>query len=463
MRAAIYTRISRDRAGAGLGVDRQETDCRELADRLGWTVAAVYTDNDLSAYSGKPRPGYLAMLDAIRAGKVNAVIAWHPDRLHRRAAELEAFVPLAEEHGLAVQTVKAGAVDLSTASGRMVARMLGAAAQHEIDHARERMKRAKAQAATEGRHRGGPRPFGWEADGMTVRDDEAAALLKAARDVLAGRTLAAITREWNAAGMLTSTGKPWTYNTLRTVLCRPRNAGLVSRGRADRPGLEIVGPAQWPAIIPEDMWRAARNVLMDPGRRLQRGNEKRWLGSGLYRCGLCGGPMRVAPYKSNRTTRKWLYRCTTSAHLTVSQDLADEAVTAVIRARLALPDTAGMLARPVDDRDAEALRLERETVRARLATFEADYAAGHITGRQLAEATERATSEVERLDVALADMAGDGPLSALAAAPDPVEWFDAAPLDAQRAILDALATVTVAASGRGQRLGHDRVRVEWRK
>jgi site-specific DNA recombinase len=57
-RAAIYCRISQDRAGAGLGVERQREDCAALADRLGWNVVETFTDNDLSAYSGKPRAGY---------------------------------------------------------------------------------------------------------------------------------------------------------------------------------------------------------------------------------------------------------------------------------------------------------------------------------------------------------------------------------------------------------------------
>jgi hypothetical protein len=57
-RAAIYCRISDDREGAGLGVARQEADCRERAERLGWVVAGLYVDNDLSAYSGRVRPEY---------------------------------------------------------------------------------------------------------------------------------------------------------------------------------------------------------------------------------------------------------------------------------------------------------------------------------------------------------------------------------------------------------------------
>jgi site-specific DNA recombinase len=81
--AAIYCRISDDREGAGLGVARQEADCRERAKRLGWTVAGLYVDNDFSAYSGKIRPEYRRLLADLRAGVLDAVIAWHTDRLHR--------------------------------------------------------------------------------------------------------------------------------------------------------------------------------------------------------------------------------------------------------------------------------------------------------------------------------------------------------------------------------------------
>ncbi|MGZ6527028.1 MAG: recombinase family protein, partial [Actinomycetota bacterium] len=47
--AAIYARISSDRDGLALGVERQLADCRELASRKGWPVAEEYIDNDISA------------------------------------------------------------------------------------------------------------------------------------------------------------------------------------------------------------------------------------------------------------------------------------------------------------------------------------------------------------------------------------------------------------------------------
>ena len=119
--AGIYVRISRDRAGAGLGVERQEQDCRALADQLGWAVVDFYSDNDISAYSGKRRPDYERMLADISAGRINAVIAWHTDRLHRSPLELERYVSVSEKHHVPTHTVQAGPLDLATPSGRMVA------------------------------------------------------------------------------------------------------------------------------------------------------------------------------------------------------------------------------------------------------------------------------------------------------------------------------------------------------
>ncbi len=55
VRAAVYCRISDDRRGLGLGVQRQRQDCHELAGRNGWQIVATFVDNDVSAYSGKPQ------------------------------------------------------------------------------------------------------------------------------------------------------------------------------------------------------------------------------------------------------------------------------------------------------------------------------------------------------------------------------------------------------------------------
>ena len=87
--AGIYARISSDKDGTAAGVERQLADCRKLAETLGWPVADEYVDNDVSAYSGKPRPQYRRMLADIEGATIDAVLVYHPDRLTRQNKELE--------------------------------------------------------------------------------------------------------------------------------------------------------------------------------------------------------------------------------------------------------------------------------------------------------------------------------------------------------------------------------------
>src|SRR6266545_7659379 len=125
--AAIYARICSDQDGTALGVARQLADCRDLAGRLGWTVADEYVDNDLSAYSGKRRPAYERMLDDLRDGLRDAVIVYHADRLTRRPIELEQFVEVLTAANVPHVRFVAGAdVDVANGDGLMVLRMMAA-------------------------------------------------------------------------------------------------------------------------------------------------------------------------------------------------------------------------------------------------------------------------------------------------------------------------------------------------
>jgi len=169
IRAGIYVRISSDRTGAGLGVARQEEDGRALCSRQGWTVYRVYVDNDVSAYSGKRRPAWEELLADIAAGLISAVVCWHVDRLTRSPRELEEVIDLHDKRGIVLATVT-GEMDLSTPTGQMLARMLGAAARHEAEHQAERRAWAGLQKARAGLpHKAGSRRgYGYAPDGVTT-------------------------------------------------------------------------------------------------------------------------------------------------------------------------------------------------------------------------------------------------------------------------------------------------------
>lgn len=478
VRAAIYCRMSKDREGGGLGVDRQEKDCRELADRLEWEVVGVFVDNDISAYSGKIRPQYRAMLDAVEGGQVTGIIAWHSDRLHRRAVELEEFVGLAEGHHLQVQTVTAGTVDLTTASGRMVARMLGAAAQHEVDHARERMRRAKAQAAASGKYRGGPRPYGYEADGVTIREDEAQVIRDATAAVLAGRSMHAIARELNAKGLRTSTGRPWSQPRIRDVLIRPRNAGLIHTGRVDgrtenRDGREefrVVGKAEWDPIVSEDEWRAVHTLLVDPSRRTNIVNEPKWLLSNIALCGRegCDSKMRATSNLWRQTSknpkkprvRRSNYRCREHNHLTIDAEKTDAWVREVVAEMVRDERIVAALTQGSGDAIA-ADRERRKQLVLRLEQTDHDYDDDLIDARRYRAKADRITAEIAEVDERMATDLQQSATAKIMNAPDPGAAFLAAPLDVQRAVVRSVLVITVLpAPKRGGSWTDERLRLE---
>jgi site-specific DNA recombinase len=459
-RAATYLRISRDREGGGLGVDRQKHDCQELAERLGWNIVAEHVDNDTSASSGRRRPGYEALLADLRSGHVNAVIAWHPDRLHRRPLELESFIGLCEERGVAVQTVRSGEVDLSTPSGRAVARTLGAWARHEVEHAGARIKNAKAQAAAAGKYRGGRRPFGFEADGRTVRESEAAVVRDATHRLLIGESLHGIARDLNARGITTSMGGQWTPVEVRRLVSRHRNAGLIAhRG-------EELAEAEWKPIVDRDAWRAVRALLADPTRRTPPVRAPQFLGSGVFICGVCAGTVITASTKGRGHQRRPSYRCRSSAHLTRMAEPVDEFVSAVVIERLSRPD-ARLLIRPERAVDVQALQNQAVALRGRLDELGALYGAGDIDARQLATGSTTIRAQLDQVDATLAASVAGSPLAGFLDAEDVTNAWVAASVDRKKAIIKTLMKVTLLKAPRGRQPGGgyfnpEYIRITWK-
>lgn len=297
-RAAIYARISSDPKGLALGVTRQETACRELCDRRGWEIAGVWTDNDVSAYSRKPRPAWADLLHAIKAREVDVLVAWHPDRLTRHTRELEDLIDLVEASGVEIATVAAGEYDLSTPNGRGYARMGGVFARIESEQKATRLRAQRRQAAEQGRYQGGRRAFGYEPDGMQIRESEAAIVREMADRFLAGETIPRLCDELNRRKIGTASGGQWRVTSLRTVLAGPRIAGLRTYQG------EIVADAAWPPILDRTTWERIRAVIGDPRRR-RGGRPPARLLTGLVRCGQCGGAM----YASSGANRAPRYMC----------------------------------------------------------------------------------------------------------------------------------------------------------
>ena len=73
LRAAIYARTSPD---CPVSADEQIERLHAIARERGWTVVRVFTDRPTSVRKGvDKRPGEMALIDAIRSGTIDRVLA----------------------------------------------------------------------------------------------------------------------------------------------------------------------------------------------------------------------------------------------------------------------------------------------------------------------------------------------------------------------------------------------------
>lgn len=446
-RCVVYVRISDDKLGREAGVTRQREACRAEATRRGWTVVDVVTDNDRSAseYATKVRTGYAKVRAMVDTGAADAVVAWSADRLHRRTDELDGWIRATTGRAVTVY-VQGGQADFTSAAGKLQARQTGSFSAYESDVRSERVSAAMAQLRELGRWSGGS-AFGWTADDVEaspgrwvrrftgqVHPVEGAAVATACADLLAGKSLSAIAAQWTAAGLATKRGGTWNPTTIRSVLRRASNAALVEHdGR-------IVGPGNWEAIVDESTWRSVCRLLDNPARRTSTSTGNIHLGSGIYRCGVCGGKLRAS--RSGRGLAS--YRCYTMGHVHRAGATIDELVAEYAAA--ALSATRPVRLRPTDATDPQA---EADRLKAKLADLAADYANDVITRDERDVAR---TIVQTKLD-ALADLAAPDPARDLVISTGPlsVDGFNALPLATRRMIVARALDVVVHPVGRGHR------------
>ncbi len=290
--AGVYVRISSDPEGLELGVERQEEDALALAAKRGWETE-VYRDNDISGSGKRTRPRWEHMLTDLDTGKIDAVVAYSSSRMYRNLRDLTRLIDLAETRAIDIATVVSGNIDLTTADGRMMARILASVDQREWEATSERRKRQnrqkREQAAARGetlRYAGRRRAFGYSPDGHALNRVEAAYLKDAARRIIAGVTPYRICMEWHAATppIRTPYGARWMPSKLARTL---RGRHLL--GTTDSPAifteaeheLLVAALARDPRIGAK---RDARGRVASPGRP----SGRRYAALNLLVCGLCG-------------------------------------------------------------------------------------------------------------------------------------------------------------------------------
>jgi site-specific DNA recombinase len=487
----VLARISDARDGDERGVSQQIGDGLRLAERLGWHVGPAAShhivENDTSAYKRKRiplpdgrvelrtvRPGFRRALAMLADGRADAVIAYDLDRTVRDPRDLEDLIDVVEgaRPRIPVESVT-GSLRLASDADITMARVLVAVANKASRDTARRVARARLRQATDGQFGGGKRRYGFEKDGVTIREAEADEIRRAADAILAGVSLRQVTASLRERQVPTATGVTWDALTLRDILLRPRNAGLLvhrasGSGREGPPydDSEIVGRAPWEPVIPESSWRAVCAILTDPARRNGPGNTPRYLGSGIYLCGKCDDGTTLAIARSDAgAARHARYTCWPERqrnslpmserkwHLSRSAARVDEFVEEAVMAWFERDDATDALPPPPGaEVDLPALQAEEKSILELLNEQARLHARRVLTGEQLEAGSRELQVSLQRVRSAIAATEESSPLTGLVRGPGIREIWPGMDLGRKRAVLRALADVTLLGSARSGRL-----------
>lgn len=325
----------------------------------------------------------------------------------------------------------------------------------------ERVRAAKDEGARLGKFAGGPRPFGYDDDGLRLVEPEASWYRELFERVTAGEGLWTIARDWSERGIVNRNGRPFGTAALRSMVARPRAAGLRQhRG-------EIIGVGEWePVVSPEEQARSVAALASRRNLRANTENRSVRLLSGLIRC-ECRSKMRVQAYRNGR--RVETYRCSGIVNgggcgrTGVVAKLVEDEVEGRFLARLSEPETAQAVALAREaETDVRALLDELEAPQRERSELASDYGAGRIP-RDVWRTADEGLSKREASVAAEIEKCGRS-----GGFPEPsvlVRRWRKLDLDGKRlglaAYVDYVEIARVGSGGRRE-LNPDRVSVHWR-
>ena len=461
--AAIYTRLSQDRDGTKGGTDRQEKDCRALCKREGLKVVRVYTDDDRSAYSGKPRPAFEQMLREL--DDLDAVVFWKTDRLVRRWAQFADVLKATEAADVRLVSV-VDPIDTSTPILKGVAGLIASMGEQESKNISTRVSREQVDAAAKGRPHGGRRKFGYT-KGMEIELDEATAIREARDRVLRGESMRSICTDWNARGVKPVSAPAWRVTTFRKMISSPVIAGLRQYHG------EVVAVGTWKPIITPAQHERIVVALGNPKVR-KRGRPASYLLTGMIRCGnpdcraVLRSTVKGASVPGEPGVRRWSCRRVPGdeshcGRLDVTAARVDELVEEALLAVLDSPKLGRALRRGAKRGKAKTDTRTVTDLEERLTQLGLDHDAGLISRKEML--TRREPLQ-ERLDAAHAEVVRENDAQPLVAfeGVDVRRRWKAIDLEEKRRVLAVwIDHVTIRPPARrGNTFDPDRVDITWR-
>ena len=256
IRAALYARFSTDLQSEA-SIDDQIRQCARLAAAAGFTVVAHFEDRGISGGTAS-RPGYQALIAAVRAGEVDVLVTEDLSRLWRSRAE---FGPRsAELEDLGVHLVTCAGDDTRRDGWGLMAAIKAAIAEHYRREISYRTRRGLEGRALAGKPTGGTLGYGYRPDGSI--DPVCASRVREIHAwAAAGVSRREIARRLNDAEVSAPRGGRWGQSTVSALLANPRYRGEVVWGKTSTKRSAADSARQRAVKRPEPLVRRAAPEL----------------------------------------------------------------------------------------------------------------------------------------------------------------------------------------------------------
>jgi DNA invertase Pin-like site-specific DNA recombinase len=235
------------------------------------------------------------LTDPAKIAQWDTLIISKLDRLSRSLIDFAGLLRWCQAHGKVIVSVSES-LDFGTAAGRLMAQILMMFAQFERERMSERRADAAVKIRSNGHWGGGAVPYGYQTVKVNSHHElhpdpaQVAVVERIAADIIAGKSLNAISAGLNASGGPTAQGGRWHGSTLGLML---RNAAL--KGYVQHDGQAVRGDDGMPVlrdpILDDATWNAVQAKL-GPARRINRQDGSPYLG--VIICGRCGATLLVA-------------------------------------------------------------------------------------------------------------------------------------------------------------------------
>lgn len=324
MNAVIYARYSSE-SQREESIEGQVRECREFAEKAGFTIIDIYIDRALSAKTDN-RPAFQEMIRDSSRKNFEAVIVWKLDRFSRNRYDSARYKAALKKNGVkvisAVEKISEGA------EGIILESVLEGFAEYYSAELAEKVSRGMTENVLKGKYNGGTLAVGYKvnSDNEFVIDEQVAPLIVKAFQMCAdGEPVKEIAEYLNHYGVKSSRGTPMNMNSVRNMI---RNRRYLGENRFH----DTVGSI--PAIITEKLFDRAQTVMDGRVHKGARGQAKEeYLLTTKLMCGECGAMMRGESGTGRGGQIYRYYKCASikdrkadCSQVTVKKDLIEDAV-----------------------------------------------------------------------------------------------------------------------------------------